>query len=282
MKEIISDQHINLTKSLKNIEQDLLSINGLLYYRLIGQIYYPKNSYNSGKYYLISIEYNEECIPVNLLAEKPTLDDALHIFFKHIKKIYPRIQYPDEMIFNILEYKTPDKIYINKYYMKDIITPPIKYVYFDWGSTLGKPGKSQEFYRTHDKDNLNNGTLELLQNLHSRNIPMGIISNRSIGLEEFQHHLGRAGLLKYFNNIILSSDGYSKKPSSDMFIQGIKDTKIHPKYMLYVGNNYMKDIISATKNGYQTAYKINDKKAYEYNNISNHNIYNMNELINLI
>ena len=52
--------------------------------------------------------------------------------------------------------------------------------------------------------------------------------------------------------------------------------------MLYVGNNYMKDIISATKNGYQTAYKINDKKGYEYNNISNHNIHNMNELINLI
>ena len=45
--------------------------------------------------------------------------------------------------------------------------------------------------------------------------------------------------------------------SNDMFTEGIKKTGYPPKYILYVGNNYLKDIVPAANIGLQTAYKIN-------------------------
>ena len=67
-----------------------------------------------------------------------------------------------------------------------------------------------------------------------------------------------------------------------MFIEGIHRTKLPPKYILYVGNNYLKDIVTASRNGYQTAYKINDNKGYEYNDISNYRCHDIKQLIKLL
>ena len=101
MKEIINPDHIKLTESLKLLasESGLLGIKGLVYHRLIGQIFYPKNSFNSRKYYLVSVEGGNsgDHIPINLLAEKGNLDDAFTIFMKYINGKYPNIEYSDDV-----------------------------------------------------------------------------------------------------------------------------------------------------------------------------------------
>jgi len=286
MKEIINPDYIKLTESLKSLEANygLLGIKGLIYHRLIGQLFYPKNSFNSRKYYLISVEgeISGDNIPINLLAEKGNLDDAFTIFMKYINGKYPNIEYSDNVIFNVLLYRNAENISIKKYTLKDILTPKIKHVFFDWSNTITSKGRAEELFKTHNKNCLNDGALELLEHLYSQNIPMGIISNRDMDKGEFESHLTDMDMMKYFDNIILSSDGYRDKPHPDMFIQGIRDTELAPKYILYVGNNYIKDIMGAAENGYQTAYKINDKKGYSYNDIANYKISDFKELIDLI
>jgi HAD superfamily hydrolase (TIGR01549 family) len=286
MKEKINPDHIKLTESLNSLvsESGLLGIKGLVYHRLIGQIFYPKNSFNSRKYYLVSVEGRDtgDHIPINLLAEKGNLDDAFTIFMKYINGKYPNIEYSDNVTFNVLLYRNPENISIEKYTMKDILTPKIKHVFFDWSNTITGKGRADELFKTHDKKCLNNGALDLLEHLHSKKIPMGIISNRDMDKGEFESHLTDMDMMKYFDNIILSGDGHRKKPYADMFIQGIRDTGLAPKYILYVGNNYIKDIMGASENGYQTAYKINDKKGYNYNDIANYKISDFKELIDLI
>jgi len=283
MKEIINNYHIQLIETLNNnLENEIMNIYGIEYHKFLSQIMYPTKSIKRRKHYLVSIQLGDEHLPINLLSEKPSLQDSFELFFKYISIKHPTIQYSDSVEFNMIIYNNPSKINIKKYYMKDIINIKPQYVYFDWGSTLGAQGKSKHFFETHDKKYLNKGTLELLEHLYSKNVPMGIISNRTMGKPEFIKHLDDTDLLKYFDNILLSSEGYMKKPHSEMFIKGAEQVKVPPKYILYVGNNYIKDIVTATKNGYQTAYMINDNKGYEYDNISNYKIYNMNDISKII
>jgi hypothetical protein len=282
MKESINQNHIMISNKIISLENDILNIEGIEYYKFLGKILYPRNSFNTKKYYLVSLNDNDTIMPINYLSEKSKSHDMWNEIFNHIKLLYPTIRFNDNIILNMIVYKNTDNININKYYMKDIISPKIKYVYFDWGSTLGAPGKSRDFYRTTDKKYLNTGSEELLQYLHSNHIPMGIISNRNIKLDEFRGYLEKAGLLKFFKTIILSSEGFHKKPHNEMFIEGIKRTQLPPNNLLYVGNNYLKDIITATKNGYQTAYQINDNKGYEFNGIANYSVKKMSDLIGKI
>ena len=282
MKEKINEDHIKLTDTLKLIENDMKNIKGFEYYKFISQLFYPKNSSKSTKHYLVSIENERDYIPINLLAEKSSLDDAIRIFISYIKDKYPNIEYSESLIFNMIIYKNSGKINIKKYTLKELLTPEIKHVFFDWSNTISAQGLSNELFRTHDKKYLNNGIMELLENLKSRSIPTSIISNNYMKKNEFENHLNDMDMKKYFKHIILSGDGHQKKPHPDMFTEGVRACGMAPKYILYVGNNYIKDIMGAAENGYQTAYKINDKKGYSYNDIANYKISDFKELIDLI
>lgn len=279
MKESHNESHISISNTLKALEDKILNINGIIYHVFLGQIIYPRNSPNTKKTYLVSLEYNKEVLPINYLSEKSKQHDIWVELFNHIKLLYPNIKFNENIVFNMIIYKNTTNINIKKYYMKDIITPKIKYVFFDWGGTLEAPGKRQDFYKTCDKKCLNYGSEELLKYLNSNNVPMGIITNKNIKLDEFRGYLEKADLLKFFDTIILSSDGFANKPYNDMFIEGITRTQLSPNSLLYVGNNYLKDIITATKNGYQTAYQINDNIGYEFNGIANYSVHKMNDLI---
>ena len=65
-----------------------------------------------------------------------------------------------------------------------------------------------------------------------------------------------------------------------MFTEGIKRTGYPPKYILYVGNNYLKDIVPAANIGLQTAYKINTPSStFKTQGIANYNINKLSELL---
>ena len=128
MKETINEHHITLSETLINMEDELNSIKGFEYFKFIGNIFYPKNSFNTNKYYLVSLEYYNDVVPINILSEKSNKEDALKVFFKYIALKYPNIQYNNDIIFNMIIYKNPTKIKGNiaESFMSNKISPKIQ------------------------------------------------------------------------------------------------------------------------------------------------------------
>lgn len=286
MKEKINEDHIKICDTLEN-NTNIQEIPGIDYSKFIGYILYPKNSVNTNKYYLVSIQNNtnlQEIIPINILSEKSNIHDAFKLFFQYIKdkscKKDIKINYTYDTIFNVIIYRDPEKLSIKQYTLDDVLNPKIKYAYFDWGNTLCSLGKSKAFAETIDKKYIESDAEETLEKMKASGIKLGIISNRTMEKKSFMDLLKKSQLDKYFDNVILSSEGYKKKPEPDMFTEGIKRSGYPPKYILYVGNNYLKDIVPAANIGLQTAYKINTPSStFKTQGIANYNINKLSELL---
>ena len=284
MKEKINEDHVKICYTLE-VNKQIQEIPGIIYSKFIGHILYPKNSVNANKYYLVSIQNSSENIPINILSEKSNIHDAFKLFFQYIKdkscKENIKINYTYDTLFNVIIYRDPNNISIKQYTLDDVLNPKIKYAYFDWGNTLCSPGKSKEFAETGDKMYIDPEAENTLQKMKAAGINLGIISNNeTMKKDSFMELLKKSYLNKYFKDIILSSDGYPQKPNQDMFNEGIKRSGVPPKYILYVGNNYLKDIVPAANIGLQTAYKMNTPSlTFKTRGIANYNINKLNELL---
>jgi len=72
------------------------------------------------------------------------------------------------------------------------------------------------------------------------------------------------GLDAYFDFVILSSQSHlCRKPCHDIFWEAIRllDFEYLPEEILYVGNNFQRDIIGASKMGFHTAHVERPKNA---------------------
>ena len=210
MKEKLNDNHIKIIDTITEKEEELMNISGIDYSKFIGSILYPKNSVNTTKYYLVSIQdklISEEYIPINVLSEKTNIHDAFKLFFEYISnkmcQLRSKINYSYTTEFNVIIYRNPDKISTKIYSMKDILNPKIKYAYFDWGNTICKPNMTDKFKETCDKKYLEDDAEDLLKYLYKNHVNMGIISNRSQTKWDFMNLLVKSGLNKYFNDVIL-------------------------------------------------------------------------------
>jgi len=128
-----------------------------------------------------------------------------------------------------------------------------KFVFFDWGGTLGKSGKRKTFLFSENKFSaIKKYTIPVLKHIHSKGIKMAIVSNTKHKQRQMKEALKDLGIDKYFEFIVFSSDeGQCKKPCPSIFETAIKKAKntvpfLKKSQMLYIGDNYHADIEGAS------------------------------------
>ena len=141
----------------------------------------------------------------------------------------------------------------------------IKFILFDWGGTLGDSGTRHTFLFDAVMHNrcatLKRDLIKLLKYLRARNYKLGILSNTKYTAQQMHNALVETGLIKYFDDVfVYSSDpGMCGKPCDKIFKKALlliakNNPNIHidprtfkTSEVLYVGNNYMKDVGGASK-----------------------------------
>jgi len=92
------------------------------------------------------------------------------------------------------------------------------------------------------------GVREVLDELQRRSIGMGIISNWDWTAREV---LTAAGLIDYFDPIVISCEVDCMKPESRIFELALEKVDISARQCLYIGDNYYDDALGSRKVGMQ-------------------------------
>ncbi len=89
------------------------------------------------------------------------------------------------------------------------------------------------------------GVMEMLSNLHSRGIKMGVLSN------SFEGHatklLEKLNLQQYFQDVVDCSTVKAYKPMSLIFERVIDDLGVSPSKILFIGDEYYADMVGAKR-----------------------------------
>lgn len=150
----------------------------------------------------------------------------------------------------------------------------IKFICFDWGGTLAYSGWRGIFLHSLDINKklsvLKRDTLPTLKLLNRKGIGMGIVTNTDKCIGCMLRSLKVTGLDKYFQFVIFSNDiGMCKKPCNKIFnfaINKIKkfDSSINPRNIMYVGNDYEKDVVGSNKVGMVSAFLAENRIIFNY------------------
>ncbi|OQY35006.1 MAG: hypothetical protein B6241_02470 [Spirochaetaceae bacterium 4572_59] len=119
-----------------------------------------------------------------------------------------------------------------------------------------------------NKISLMPGTIELLEELADMNIPTGIVSNAQFYTPLFLEYLLKDKLKTYNLNEDISSWSYKigrGKPDFQIFSKPVKRLKeefhINPEEILYIGNDMLNDIYTASSCGLKTVLFAGDKRS---------------------
>jgi HAD superfamily hydrolase (TIGR01549 family) len=171
----------------------------------------------------------------------------------------------------------------------------IKFICYDWGGTLEYSGTRNIFLHSKNLNyklsTLKNDVISTLSTLKNNGINMGIITNTDKCNKCMIRALNETGLNKYFNFVLFSNSvGSCKKPCEDIFKKAIDkihiiDPYIKPENILYVGNDYIKDVLGANNVGISSAFLVeNDimkKFALKFGK-QNYILENVSDLTSLI
>lgn len=143
----------------------------------------------------------------------------------------------------------------------------IKYIFFDWGNTLGKKGARKNNMWKTNKDiqilrlyYLKYGAIDVLEHLYQKGYKLGIITNSRMNSYENLNFLEALGISHYFSYVKSSKDpNICKKGCPDIFLGALRFCKIQPWEAIFVGDNYRKDILGSNKVGMKSVY-INDSR----------------------
>ncbi len=120
-------------------------------------------------------------------------------------------------------------------------------------------------------------TVEILSYLKNKNYQLHIISN---GFEEVQHNkLQKAGIKKYFTQIITSEGSNYTKPQKEIFEFAIKMAGALLKECIMIGDNPEADIQGAMNAGMDTVFVNHINADISIN--PTHTIYHLKELENI-
>lgn len=151
--------------------------------------------------------------------------------------------------------------------------PKIKVVIFDWGGVLGHSGQRHIFLysptRALSRSAIKSDAIHVIKELHKKGIVLGILSNTRYSRQDMNKALKRLGMDKYFKFAIYSSDDFSsvggpkmcRKPCEYIFKTAIEISRDYIPYIrssniLYVGDNYSKDMRGAKRMGMQTGFLV--------------------------
>ena len=91
-----------------------------------------------------------------------------------------------------------------------------------------------------------NGVEEVLLELKRRSIGLGIISNWDCTARDI---MSAAGLIDFFDHLIISSEVGSSKPDSRIFNLALQKASVKASRCMYVGDNYYDDCLGSRKVG---------------------------------
>ncbi len=122
------------------------------------------------------------------------------------------------------------------------------------------------------------GALEVLEEVKEK-FPLGIITN---GFAEVQKiKLEKTGLAKYFQSIVCSEDVGRMKPHPSIFDFAVKSLNSTAEESIYIGDNYLADIVGGRDFGMKTVY-------FNYHNnelkdcVADFEIKDIKEILNIL
>ena len=125
----------------------------------------------------------------------------------------------------------------------------LKGIFFDFGDTLIKEGSVETLPNAH----------EILEFLTDR-YKLAIICNTSASGERIREILRSAGIKKYFDLVVVSSEVGLRKPDEKIFRIALENLDLQPEEVLMVGNRVSVDILGGNQVGMKTVLiKWNDR-----------------------
>ena len=105
-------------------------------------------------------------------------------------------------------------------------------------------------------------TVEVLDALHKRGVPMGVISNWDYQLSEIFEQMG---LARYFEFIVSSAQVGAEKPAPEIFQAGLEQARrstpgLAPQDCFYIGDHYEKDVIPSRAAGMTPVWLVRDRR----------------------
>jgi HAD superfamily hydrolase (TIGR01549 family) len=103
-----------------------------------------------------------------------------------------------------------------------------------------------ELFKRNYFDSLFPDSLPILENLKTRGVPLGVVSNYGTHLLDL---LPKLNIFDYFDFIIVSAIVGVAKPHPRIFEMAIEEAGVPPNQILYVGDNPMDDVEGANRVG---------------------------------
>jgi putative hydrolase of the HAD superfamily len=105
-------------------------------------------------------------------------------------------------------------------------------------------------------------TREVLQTLHARGVPLGVLSNWDYQLPQRFEELD---LSRYFHFVLSSSQAGIEKPGAELFHFGLEHARravpdLAPHECLYIGDHYEKDVRGAGGAGLSPIWVVRDER----------------------
>ncbi|MCR8656640.1 HAD family hydrolase [Paenibacillus endoradicis] len=123
-----------------------------------------------------------------------------------------------------------------------------------------------------------NGMHELLNEIRSKNIKLGVITN---GYSEFQRsNIRGLGITDYFDVIIVSEEEQIKKPEMEIFKRALHRLQVTANEAIYVGDHPQKDVEGCITAGMIGIWK--EDLYYTKPEVSCHTINELSEVTDII
>jgi anaerobic ribonucleoside-triphosphate reductase activating protein len=123
-----------------------------------------------------------------------------------------------------------------------------------------------QFFNVSRKNKLNDGVVDVLTFLKSKNYTLYVMSNTIFSSQTIKKCLSDFGIADYFQNVYTSSDCGYRKPSQKFFNSVYKSissaVKTNKKDVLFVGNSLGKDAIGATRFGFTPVWLSNKNDGF--------------------
>jgi putative hydrolase of the HAD superfamily len=120
---------------------------------------------------------------------------------------------------------------------------------FGLEATLTLPEIELEFWKATSPMLPEPGARAIVDYLHARGIPTGVISNTVFGGETIEWELARHGLTDHLSFVMASADYGIRKPHPDLFLTAVQKLGLPPEEVWYVGNSFEADITGASEAG---------------------------------
>lgn len=123
------------------------------------------------------------------------------------------------------------------------------------------------------------GAIELLEKLKEEYV-LGLVTNGATLSQ--RHKLKTAGLIDYFEEVVVSGDINNGKPAAEIFENILKRLKLQKEEVIMVGNNLSSDILGANNAGIKCVWLDNGTSKENPEAKPDHTIKNISELAELL